>query len=334
MILVTMYKGILWELMEEYYEKLNGHISITNKEYFHNKNLFNDLYDTFCYINQYNSSFLKNANNRDIVSLQCIISYLFTEWTPVCKYPVHTYSGAFSQGIKQYLSDNKDDMIFPYHDEMIYRAVVTRFNEILYHDSGHDKNDFGIKKHIAIGFVEIVLANYNYLNSRKVINDVVNDVGWMLYGLIGETRINEYCFYSDNYQYLQSILDILKKTKFDSQPSQILQSDLFDSEIYELFLNDGFRDGGFIYIVQDCENLGFVKIGYTSNPNVMTRVKSVESSTSCPFPLKLIKAVKGDRQFEKCLHDYFKKYSSKNGRGEWFKLEGKLAEFVENIKGV
>lgn len=66
---------------------------------------------------------------------------------------------------------------------------------------------------------------------------------------------------------------------------------------------------------------GLVKIGYSAN--WPARVDSV--CQGCPDHAELILVMPGDRQMERGYHALFHEYSH---RGEWFRCEGKMREFL------
>jgi hypothetical protein len=70
---------------------------------------------------------------------------------------------------------------------------------------------------------------------------------------------------------------------------------------------------GLIYFVE-ADGSGLIKIGYTDdNHDPRSRLKQLE--TGCPFPLKLLGCVRGDRRKEGTLHRQFASYRS---HLEWF----------------
>lgn len=75
---------------------------------------------------------------------------------------------------------------------------------------------------------------------------------------------------------------------------------------------------GFIYLIGNLE-YNFVKIGYSVNPEK----RLMEIQTGCPFPLVLFDKFEGTISKEKLLH---RKYKRLRTYGEWFRIEGKLAE--------
>jgi len=89
----------------------------------------------------------------------------------------------------------------------------------------------------------------------------------------------------------------------------------------------GFRDNrrkdaeGYIYFLL-AEDTGLVKIGFTVDPG--RRIRALQ--TSSPVKLTLLGKVPGDRWREERFHLVFRDLRE---HGEWFRLEGKLKEFIE-----
>jgi len=69
---------------------------------------------------------------------------------------------------------------------------------------------------------------------------------------------------------------------------------------------------------------GHIKIGYTDN-EINVRIKAMQPG--CPFTLKLIKTIDGDRQQEKLIH---KKFTEYRYRGEWFIPSKEIQSFIKN----
>lgn len=83
-------------------------------------------------------------------------------------------------------------------------------------------------------------------------------------------------------------------------------------------------EGQFVYVfVNYFSNV--CKIGYSTNP--VKRLNAIQ--TGCPFKLKMVVVVKGNRSVEKALHKKYKKYKT---NGEWFSYKEELKEAVEKIK--
>jgi len=76
---------------------------------------------------------------------------------------------------------------------------------------------------------------------------------------------------------------------------------------------------GYIYVVECGEH---VKIGYSTDPR--GRISNLRVST--PLDLIVLSTVEGTIEDERSLHQRFHKYRAK---GEWFKREGELAEWIE-----
>lgn len=75
---------------------------------------------------------------------------------------------------------------------------------------------------------------------------------------------------------------------------------------------------GNIYFVRGDDK---VKIGFSKD--VESRIKDLQASS--PLELSLLLTIKGTTKTENELHDRFDKYRI---RGEWFRYEGELEEFV------
>ncbi len=69
----------------------------------------------------------------------------------------------------------------------------------------------------------------------------------------------------------------------------------------------------------------FVKIGYTRG-HVETRLNDM--AVGCPMQLTLLGQIPGSLKLERTLHKLFHLYRH---RGEWFRNEGSLAEFVQLV---
>jgi len=81
--------------------------------------------------------------------------------------------------------------------------------------------------------------------------------------------------------------------------------------------------GKFVYFVE-CD--GFVKIGYSGG---RVEERADELSLGSPLEQAVAARLPGDRYLETLLHDLFKSY---HHRGEWFRVEGDLAEFLNGIR--
>ena len=84
---------------------------------------------------------------------------------------------------------------------------------------------------------------------------------------------------------------------------------------------------GNIYIIKDTESK-FYKVGFTSS-NPKTRFSSIQ--TSNPNKLELHKTYRGNLEDEQVIHyKLVNKFKIKN-RGEWYKLNEKAIEYIENF---
>lgn len=72
---------------------------------------------------------------------------------------------------------------------------------------------------------------------------------------------------------------------------------------------------------------GFVKIGRTENPWPRHRLHTIQSN--CPHEVRFLGCVRG--LVEREMHARFAAY---HHRGEWYRLEGELAEFVLGLEQV
>lgn len=81
---------------------------------------------------------------------------------------------------------------------------------------------------------------------------------------------------------------------------------------------------GFVYFVQGGK---YVKIGYTQNESVDSRIRSLQ--TGCPFQLRLLAVYPGNEKFERRLHRMFGPWRM---QGEWFRLSAPaMRQVVERI---
>lgn len=82
-------------------------------------------------------------------------------------------------------------------------------------------------------------------------------------------------------------------------------------------------DGLYLYFIK-CE--GFVKIGISKKPHVRIQTLQIGS----PFKYNVIGTIQVEVAYklEKEIHWLFEEY---NERGEWFRLEGALKNWLENI---
>jgi hypothetical protein len=77
-----------------------------------------------------------------------------------------------------------------------------------------------------------------------------------------------------------------------------------------------------IYFIQPVGLQTVVKIGFTSS-SPFGRLCNLQ--TSHYLELQIVMVIEGDKEFEKKLHWKFSEYRI---RGEWFRREGKLDEFI------
>lgn len=80
---------------------------------------------------------------------------------------------------------------------------------------------------------------------------------------------------------------------------------------------------GFVYFVADKQR-GVVKIGFSVEP--MDRMATLQIGS--PNKLEMLAAVKGTIQTERQFH---RRFAQHRVNGEWFRLTGDLATFVESI---
>jgi len=83
------------------------------------------------------------------------------------------------------------------------------------------------------------------------------------------------------------------------------------------------RGMGAIYFLR-MNGKGKVKIGYATN--VESRVKALQ--TACPQTLHLLAFIEGTEYEERALHRQFRAYRED---GEWFRVEGKLKEYMAKL---
>ncbi len=100
------------------------------------------------------------------------------------------------------------------------------------------------------------------------------------------------------------------KLDYNEAPLLIKQKNILEGQFVYVFVN---------YFSNVC------KIGYSANP--IKRLNTIQ--TGCPFKLKMIVVVKGNRSVEKALHKKYKKYKT---NGEWFNYKEELKEAIEKIK--
>ncbi len=82
---------------------------------------------------------------------------------------------------------------------------------------------------------------------------------------------------------------------------------------------------GYIYIIGNLD-YNLVKIGFSKKPN--SRLGSIQ--TGCPFKIYIIAIFSGTMRTEKDLHE---KYSEYRTNGEWFSVQGKLKDSINEITG-
>ena len=80
---------------------------------------------------------------------------------------------------------------------------------------------------------------------------------------------------------------------------------------------------GFVYFILS-EETGLVKIGVTTD--LRRRVRALQ--TASPVELKLMGKIIGNRWREERFHLVFREYRE---RGEWFRYEGEVRDFVEGL---
>lgn len=83
---------------------------------------------------------------------------------------------------------------------------------------------------------------------------------------------------------------------------------------------------GYVYFIRAAE-LGMVKIGWT-NKSPLQRL--AELATASPVELALVCAMHGSYKQEQELHATF---AALRVRGEWFREEGALADFILSVSG-
>jgi len=83
----------------------------------------------------------------------------------------------------------------------------------------------------------------------------------------------------------------------------------------------------YVYFIGNTKE-GYVKIGHSNNPN--KRLKSIQ--TGCPFRVDILHTIDdADIDVEKQLQKKFKLY---NTVGEWFRYEGELKNYLEQITNI
>ena len=80
---------------------------------------------------------------------------------------------------------------------------------------------------------------------------------------------------------------------------------------------------GCVYIIGNRDR-GLCKIGFSMSP--MKRMETLQ--TGCPFELSMLARFENrGRSFERLLHERAQPYHE---RGEWFRIEGRLKDFLDN----
>lgn len=78
-----------------------------------------------------------------------------------------------------------------------------------------------------------------------------------------------------------------------------------------------------VYFIRDL-NSGLVKVGHGRDP--WRRLTMLQ--TGCPGPLEMVAIIEGDAEVERDLHVRF---AAKRERGEWFRVEGAFADYIESL---
>lgn len=82
---------------------------------------------------------------------------------------------------------------------------------------------------------------------------------------------------------------------------------------------------GTTYIIA-IDQVKMCKIGFTKFPNANGRIKELQKA--CPVDFQVLAEVPGGRELEQALHHIF---SDLRVRDEWFRIEGPLEEFIEEL---
>lgn len=82
---------------------------------------------------------------------------------------------------------------------------------------------------------------------------------------------------------------------------------------------------GFVYLIES--ECGRLKIGCSSDPLVRLRA----FTTNAPRPVRLLAQWPGDKSDEADLHQRFAPYRRHN---EWFAIEGDVADFIREKRGI
>lgn len=109
------------------------------------------------------------------------------------------------------------------------------------------------------------------------------------------------------------VYNLTDEQKADFAKSYGVKENYFDSRFKDHLV--------YVYLIGNLE-YGFVKIGYSNDPN--KRLKSLQ--TGCPFDISILDVFEGGPDVEKSLHKRYRRYST---RGEWFKVEGELKDYIE-----
>lgn len=83
--------------------------------------------------------------------------------------------------------------------------------------------------------------------------------------------------------------------------------------------------GSVVYFLQ-AEGIPFVKIGHST---ISATRRMANLQTGCPMPLKVLADCPGDIETEQRIHHRF---SHLRERGEWFRLEPELQDFIDRLK--
>lgn len=85
------------------------------------------------------------------------------------------------------------------------------------------------------------------------------------------------------------------------------------------------EDGPFVYFIAP-EDRPVVKIGKANN--IKSRIRELQTGSA--DRLRLLAAIQGDERQEQQLH---RRFAGLRLQGEWFRLEGALAEYVDQLSG-
>lgn len=81
-----------------------------------------------------------------------------------------------------------------------------------------------------------------------------------------------------------------------------------------------------IYFIRQGDD-GPIKIGFTAQSDIKSRIASLQTGSS--KPLKLLKKIRGDKEFEKHWHSLFKNYRL---TGEWFKPDDYVLSMINLLQ--